>query len=329
MIRATGLIGLAVPLAGLALVTPAEARVRCAEITVPVTTGTSSASYRVRGELCSPAPTRGRTIHVLLSGTFHDRSYWDFPVRRRELSYVRALNREGYATLNLDRLGIGRSDRPPAEQLTAAAGADAVTQVLAALRSRRFGATVLVGHSLGSAIAVRVAAASRDVDGVVLTGFFHTLGPGAQRFATSLRPAGEDPAFANRPVPDGYLTRIPGARAELFQFAPTFPRDVARRDEATKDTGTAGEAEGFVETVRDRELSRRLRVPVLSVVGRRDAIYTVNRATLRAERGYFRRRARLELHSIARTAHDINLHTTAPQLYRLIERWSDRRFGAR
>lgn len=82
---------------------------------------------------------------------------------------------------------------------------------------------------------LQVAATSRAVDGVVLTGFLHSLGPAAQRFEELLYPAGDDPAFAGRPVPPGYLTTRPGAKPALFYFAPEVRDDVAERDEQTKE----------------------------------------------------------------------------------------------
>ena len=73
---------------------------------------------RISGTLSWQDPLRGRTIQVLVPGYTYGRSYWDFPHRPEEFSYVRAAVRSGYATLALDRIGTGASSRPPASILS-------------------------------------------------------------------------------------------------------------------------------------------------------------------------------------------------------------------
>jgi hypothetical protein len=57
---------------------------------------------------------RGAPLLILASGFTYDHQYWDLPVDGGKYSFVDAANRAGYATLNLDRLGLGSSDKPPA-----------------------------------------------------------------------------------------------------------------------------------------------------------------------------------------------------------------------
>lgn len=93
----------------------------------------------------------------------------------------------GYAVLNLDRIGIGRSDHPPAAAITIESNAYVVHQIVQALRGGslvvpsfgrvRTERVALVGHSLGSLISMQEAATYDDVDGVVLTGISHTVTP--------------------------------------------------------------------------------------------------------------------------------------------------------
>ncbi|MBX9252502.1 hypothetical protein H1Q63_00610 [Desmonostoc muscorum CCALA 125] len=68
-------------------------------------------NYEVVGELCYK-PNHKNVVHLLISGATYGSVYWDFPLHPQRYSYVRALTNVGYATLNLERIGIGKSDRP-------------------------------------------------------------------------------------------------------------------------------------------------------------------------------------------------------------------------
>lgn len=86
--------------------------------------------------------------------------------------------RYGFATLNVDRLGIGASSHPAAGLITTATEASIAHLLVQTLRNDGFDRVALVGHSYGSVIALAEAGAYRDVDAVVLTGLDHEVSPG-------------------------------------------------------------------------------------------------------------------------------------------------------
>jgi pimeloyl-ACP methyl ester carboxylesterase len=144
---------------------------------------------------------------------------------------VRALTTAGYATLNLDNIGSGQSDLPPGDHVTVEAQAYVVHQIVQALHAGQrpessLGKVILVGHSLGSAIAVVEANRYADVDGVILTGLLHTYAPTASAIgylvfglAPTIR------VFHHRHLPSGYFTTPPGALA-IFLYRPNTDADV-------------------------------------------------------------------------------------------------------
>jgi pimeloyl-ACP methyl ester carboxylesterase len=73
----------------------------------------------IYGELCMSDQAlaeamagRPPAVLVLVHGITYGTYYWDFPYQPETYSAVNALNRHGYATLNIDRIGHGRSDHP-------------------------------------------------------------------------------------------------------------------------------------------------------------------------------------------------------------------------
>ncbi len=292
------------------------------------------ASYTVVGTLCGKRPFIGRTIHVLVPGATYNRGYWDFSLRPEQYSYVKAMTEAGYATLSLDRIGIGASSHPPADQVNVDTNAFVIHQVVQALRAGRaqrvFPRVILVGHSLGSAIAITEASRFQDVDGVIVSGFLHTITPAFQNAGTVLYPAQQDPRFQTSNLPAGYLTSLPGVRGPIFYYAPTAEADVVALDEATKETVTLGELNGLAAVILTPSLSQAIQVPVLSVVGDNDIFFcdTVPACpNARTEAQFFAPQAQFELQVVHDTGHDLNLHTTAPTWFAIAREWSNRRFG--
>lgn len=134
------------------------------------------------------------------------------------------MNTAGYSTFVVDRLGTGKSGRPPGVTLISTAQADAISSVAGDLRAcaiggRKFPRVVTAGHSLGAAIALIEAAHHRDVDGVMITGLSHQLQltDAANIFLTSYRqPAMLDPKFAGKGYDPTYITSLPGTRGKQF-----------------------------------------------------------------------------------------------------------------
>jgi len=232
----------------------AEGGFRCEELSLDVNLSPSDPDvYSVFGVLCSRGSIDQKTIQITLHGATYGHLYWDWPFQTETYSYVRRATAEGYAVLNLDRIGIGQSDRPPAADVTIASNGYVVHQIVQALRGGdlvvpSFGRisaekVVLVGHSLGSVISIQEAATYGDVDGVVLTGVSHTITPALNEIFAVLYPANLDPRFPG--VPDGYLTTLPGTR-DVFYFPPSRDPLVLAIDEETKETVTVAELDTAV-----------------------------------------------------------------------------------
>lgn len=325
-----------------ALLLPAGARaeaggLRCEDVSFAVTLSPGDATpYHVYGELCSRGGLQHKTIQVALHGATYSHLYWDWPFQPEYYSYVRWATAAGYAVLDVDRIGIGRSDHPPADSVTIESNAWVVHQIVQALRGGslavpsfgrvRAERVALVGHSLGSLISMAEAATYGDVDGVALTGISHTVTPALGE--VSFYPANLDPRFAGRSIPDGYLTTVPGTRS-IFYNAPFYDPRVLAVDEQTKETVTIAELNGSVPAL---GASSGIHVPVLVVVGDSDGAFCdpptcTASGSLAREPGFYPPDACAEAVAIPGSGHVLNLHYTAPLAYATVLGWLDRRVG--
>ncbi|MFC6094562.1 alpha/beta hydrolase [Saccharothrix lopnurensis] len=308
--------------------TPAGAEpVPCREVRVPVAVaGTAQA---VAGTLCAPAGST--TVQVLVPGGTYNRSYWDVSHQPDTRSYRLAMNRAGIATLAVDRLGTGRSSRPPSALVTATTQAEAVHQVIRTLRPR-FSRVVVGGHSIGSAMALVEAGLHRDVDGVLVTGFTHRMNLVAVvPVLAGMVPAALDPKFLGRTLDPGYLTTATGTRFRSFHApGPEVPGAVAL-DESTKDVFSVAEA---VDTPALNNVvvpfTRLVEAPVLIVVGEDNHFCgpplgsdCSSAEALRAsEAPFFSPAARLEAHVLPGYGHSINYAPNAPDFHRVVVAWT-------
>ncbi len=313
---------------------------RCEELSFPVTLSPSDATvYNVFGVLCSRGSIEHKTVQIALHGATYSHLYWDFPFQPENYSYVRRATAAGYAVLNLDRIGIGQSDRPPAADVTIPSNAFVVHQIVQALRGGdlvvpSFGRVqadrvVLVGHSLGSVITIQETATYGDVDGAVLTGLSHTVTPVLGEILGSLYPASLDPRFAGQSIPDGYLTSLPGARG-VFYYAPSADPLVIAIDDQTKETVTTAELDTAFPAL---ALSFGMHLPVLVVVGDFDAAFcnppTCSASgSINVEPTFYPADACAEAVAIAGAGHDLNLHFQAQETYDVVLDWMDRRVGS-
>jgi pimeloyl-ACP methyl ester carboxylesterase len=268
-------------------------------------------------------PSSTADVVILVPGATYAHVYWDLPYRQDVYSLTRWLNRAGFDTLALDRIGTGGSDRPPTPVVTLPANAFVLHQIVQHLR-HRWARVFIVGHSMGSLISVLEAATYNDVDGVVVTGVLHTQ-DAQSKFIRHFHSAADDHRFADDPPPDGYMTSRPGGRLACFYWKDTVEDTVLRLDEATKDTVTAGEL-ASIDLARQSSVSGAVSSPVLVIVGQRDITassdpITADGAAMAAERGFYDGARTYDAAVIPETGHNICLHTTAPMQHAIIVDW--------
>lgn len=147
-------------------------------------------TFQISGVYCTPKHGRkSDTLQVLVHGIGFDGNYWNFHgdgVPEQQYSYAYQAAAAGYATFRYDRLGTGASQKPqdgynvvqgPTEVgiLTAVAKMVKNTNKVG---NRKWGKTILIGHSYGSVQSNAVSQANPElIDGVILTGYSaYTMG---------------------------------------------------------------------------------------------------------------------------------------------------------
>ncbi|MEU0336044.1 alpha/beta hydrolase [Streptomyces sp. NPDC006193] len=299
---------------------PRPAAVTCTQVSVPLADPAGDGAV-VRGELCRP-PQANDTVQVLLSGLTYDSRYWTQPPAPGQPSYTADAHARGFTTLTLDRLGTGRSSRPPADQVTFTTDVDSVHQTVTRLRTGLAGHTfthiVLVGHSYGAGEALAESSLHDDVTAVVLSGFAHAAGPKGDAILPAMIPAAQDPVLAPTDPPDGYLTTRQGSRADLFYAPADAAPDTITRDELTKSTMTTGQRDSLSDPYAP-DLAARQKAPVLIALGSADALVCggpylacSSPEEIRTfERYLFTGDNRLDAYVLPGAGHSINLHRNA------------------
>jgi alpha-beta hydrolase superfamily lysophospholipase len=317
----------------------------CTQQSVPVTLSvTDPTTYHIVGWLCPGQGDQrlGETVQLLVSGLTYDHSYWDTTYEPETYSYVRTANHHGYATFNIDRLGVGRSDRPPAELLTLQAHAFTIAQLVAGLRTGTIGGAAFqtvvgVGHSMGAGILQYEAGTASDParvpDYLILAGFLFNADPAAvAQIGAALYPADQDPDFAAAGLPTGYLTTRPGTRRDLFYAPDDADPAIIAVDETTKQTSTLAERT-TLGSARDTKVTLAITVPVLLAVGQSDnlacdvalgLLCDTSAELVSRESAHFSARACLSTYVVPGAGHAYNLHRNARAAYDYGNLWLDK-----
>jgi pimeloyl-ACP methyl ester carboxylesterase len=297
--------------------------------TLPVSlTEGGPTDQEVYAELSLPEGATPTVVQLLVPGFTYDHRYFTVP---GELNYVEAMTRAGYAVLALDRIGTGRSSRPPSAEVTAASNAHVLHQVVRALKDGTFGpafeTVIAVGHSYGSGVVLVEDAAHHDLDGLVLTGMLHTTAPLHAKAIDLFHQASEDELLKDRADwPENYATHKPGNRARLLEAPGKVAPEISAYNEEIKGTATLGEGMTLTETYAP-ELSRAVRVPTLIVVGALDQLFSGDdqEAVLDKERACYSEAAELEIAVIPETGHALTIHPTAPEFFAVVVDWAGRK----
>lgn len=276
-------------------------------------------------------PPGATTVQILVAGNTYNRAYWQADVEPVTYSYVRQANLAGYATLAIDRLGTGSSLHPPSRDMTFGNDVRTVHEVAGAVRaSGHFDRVVGVGHSLGSIVVNQVAGDyPGDLDGVVLTGFSHSINVvnAGARVASRYALTAGDARFAGLGLDPLYVTTQPGGRNGFYATAAVAP-DILAWDDRTRDVANLVEMAGF-SGFQIPNASRAIDVPVFLVNGGDDAVAcglgsgdcgTAGR--LRdAERPWFGRDADVAAWVVPGLGHSVTLHRNAPSVNARITAW--------
>jgi len=317
-----------IPLSG-----PAVADQRCTETDLPVTL--DLLPQTVHGNLCLPASGIPKTVQLLVHGGTYNRLYWDLPNVPTRYSYQQDMADHGLATFAIDALGSGASSQPLSALITGTGLASMVHQVIGQLRAGRVGGTrfarvVLIGHSMGSGIVALESATYHDVDGVVLTGFSHSINDLmlTQIFVDGVRPAALDPVLSQRNSDLGYVTTMPGTR-RLFYDPGLVDDDVLTADESTKDQVAATVVPDLLTLAFTSTLTRSVTAPVLIANGTQDTLFCAFHCAslddLRsAEAPFFT--SQLTVFLLPGSGHSLGLSHDAPDYRVAVRDWVSARF---
>lgn len=279
-------------------------------------------TYNIVGELC--AKKRGaKTLLITSHGATYNHLYWNWGVRPDTYSFVQNM-KSNVDVLNVDLLGVGKSDHPPSAVTGSGAQAHVIHQLVETMRNRGYKRVILVGHSSGAGHVVREASKYHDVDGIVVTGFLHGFADDSIVVAI-FHPASSDPMFADLNLDPGYVTSKAGKKANpgFYNLAVADP-EVLAFDEANKDVVSFPAIQDFLEVVSTPAISQAISVPVLSIQGQYDAGFCSLPDCPQAAResSAWSPNAKLELHIIPLAGHDIHLHQAgASAEYEYVRKW--------
>lgn len=292
-------------------------------------------AHMIYAQLTLPTGADPRSLQILLPGATYSGIYWDSDFGSGQYSYVDYMVRRGHATLNVDRLGMGRSDHPHSTKLTLESNVSVLHEIVSFARNGGLGfvpeRVVTVGHSYGTLVASRESAEFNDVDAVILTSALHsTSAAGAeamgQKIATYV--ASREPQFAG--LDDGYVTSMPGTRMSMLYREGNVDPRLVELDEETKETVSLSEMAGLPQWQTDGTTGR-LTVPSLIALGDTDIVWcgpdavdcSSAESVLAAEMQHYPEDLQPEVFVLQQSGHDINFQRNFEEWYAKAASWLD------
>ncbi|NWJ72030.1 alpha/beta fold hydrolase [Pseudonocardia sp. ICBG1122] len=332
--------------------------------TAGLTLAEPSVPSSIHGELCMSREAladaqagKPPAVLVLIHGITYGTYYWDFPYQPEKYSAVNALTEHGYATLNIDRIGHGRSDHPLSALTTTAVQAETIHQLIGKLKQGAIGDIAFdhvttVGHSYGSVIAWFESSLYNDTDAVIATGYTDRVGAiNAVPLILTGGPAALDPVTSGEPwaADPGYLQVRQGSRdiPALYHEENADPA-VIEKDNELANTVTAPELATFPQPEYDG-MHKNITIPTFTVNGEFDTLVCgANQQECATDAGQDASPEELEAAStrlrdweapahnsaacfraavIPDAGHDINLHLNARQAFAQIAYFADQASG--
>ena len=267
-------------------------------LTQPVAFQEVSGSQKIYGQYCEPTvkfPGRSTTLQLLIHGNSYDHQYFNaFDEIPSSLanSWVAFANAQGFPTLAIDRLGIGKSSHPdPINVVQAPYQAELYSALITLLRSSAklsiptaWKKIIWIGHSFGSILGTRLSTDHPNtIDAFVQTGFAiptpdENALPGELADGYVQASTYDRVRFPPGPYSPGYLvSSSKEGRRNTFYSNPVsdFSSTLYDRDFEKKDTLTLGEA--LTQTVYN---STSYTSPVYVLTGKQDAVFCGNGSRL-------------------------------------------------
>ena len=274
--------------------TPVAFQVKNADTTGSPGCAPDGMPYTVRGHLTAPAKGKHKGVTLYLHGLGLGEWLWNFqPVR--SYNFVAGMARLGHASVSIDRLGYGASDKPPNGRGTCIGSqADVAHQIVGQLKAgtyaatgakpRKFKRVALAGHSAAGQISITEAYSFRDLRALVVVSFSFSNLPrgndefGFQRIACD---KGGDP-FPGLTNYAFFGRTEAGFRSVMFRSAPQKVQDAAVK---LHYADPCGDNYSLINTIqRQAANAGKVKVPVLVACGSRDVLYAPFGCEAQAER---------------------------------------------
>jgi pimeloyl-ACP methyl ester carboxylesterase len=265
-------------------------------------------------------------LHDLAFGEF----FWSFSAVPR-YDYAAAMARGGHVSVVIDRLGYGSSGHPEGNRTCLGAQADIAHQIIGKLRSGdyaieggespRFDRVALAGHSVGGLIANLEAISFDDNDGLVAMSYTPqvTMQAFEQFYAARVVcNAGGEQSFPGGPGGYAYIAQT-GSEFAARAFHSAEP-DVREAAAGLRSRDPCGDGASIIDgLVQDVKSLSRVKVPVLLVCGREDAV-TPSFACPYLKRRYVGS-SDVSLAFIRGAGHALPLERKAPSFRRRVSSW--------
>ncbi len=316
---------------------------KCTSFKLPVAPAPGQPkSWKIAATYCQPkyGDNRNRQIDVLTHGATYKNTYWAWPQNPKLYSYVNKTLEAGRATFHYDRIGAGKSSRPVSTEVTMEKNAYVLHQIIKHVRHLGYKQVNSIGHSMGSATAMREAATYKDVDRLVLTGYLHPTGVN-QIVKNTLYPANLDPMFKDQESlknDPGWLTSTPATATspsgkQIAYFSKFAEQKVVDYDDATKDLVSQTFFEGYLAdrlTPAGSNIANQIEAPVLVIAGQLDFVFCFapggvdcsSDASVRAnEAPYYTNAAKFTVITMPNTGHNLTLEPSANKSFYRINQW--------
>ncbi|KAI0191640.1 Alpha/Beta hydrolase protein [Astrocystis sublimbata] len=309
----------------------------------------TSGTFNISALYCEPTvKVKGRegTIQYLLHGLLSNKEYWigeNFPNPdfSGQYSWVSHAASQGYATLAIDNLGNGKSDRPdPINIVQTPMQLSVVYSIMQGIRAGslpgvpKYDKVVMGTHSYGSIIGRVLASVfpTSGADAYILTATAANL-TGLQQFLRNVAPQAAtvvDPRFEG--LAPAYLSATKNIREVIYGLDGGFDLKMAEWDAASPHVMAVGEVASAGSPAAPSSFTG----PVMVISGQQDQIAcgtgsifdqpTVDCGVgpgshVDETRSLFPDSKAFQPYVVANTGHNVNTHYSAPESFGAAHAW--------